>query len=88
MRSILDGLGMGLGFCLTLLLLGAVREVLGSGSLLGIELFGADFQDWVIMVLPSGGFFTFAGWLLFFNWRKQRRAATAAAAARHAEGAR
>ncbi len=80
-RSVLDGLGMGLGFCITLLLFGAVREVLGSGSLLGIELFGPNFQDWVIMVLPSGGFFTFAGWLLFFNWRKQRKARLAAAVA-------
>jgi electron transport complex protein RnfE len=78
-RSVLDGLGMGFGFCLTLLLLGVVREVLGSGALFGVELFGPRFQDWVILVLPSGGFFTFAGWLLFFNWWKQRRAARAAA---------
>jgi len=80
-RSVLDGIGMGFGFVITLLLLGTVREVLGSGSLLGIELFGPKFQDWVIMVLPSGGFFTFAGWLLFFNWRKQRKARLAAAVA-------
>ncbi len=72
-RSLLDGAGMGLGFCLTLLLLGSVREILGSGSLLGIELFGPSYQDWVIMVLPSGGFFTFGFWLLFFNWWKKRR---------------
>jgi len=75
-RSVLDGLGMGLGFCLALMLLGMVREVLGSGSLFGVELFGPRYEDWVIMVLPSGGFFTFAAWILFFNWRKQRRAAT------------
>jgi electron transport complex protein RnfE len=77
-RSVLDGLGMGLGFCLTLLLLGVVREVLGSGALFGVELFGPRYQDWVILVLPSGGFFTFAGWLLLFNWWKQRRAVRAA----------
>ncbi len=82
-RSLLDGLGMGLGFCLTLLCLGGVREVLGSGSFLGVELFGPRFQDWVILVLPSGGFFTFAAWLLFFNWLKKRRTERAAA-----EGAR
>ena len=78
-RSLLDGLGMGFGFCITLLLLGVVREVLGSGALFGVELFGPRFQDWVILVLPSGGFFTFAAWLLFFNWWKQRRTARAAA---------
>jgi electron transport complex protein RnfE len=78
-RSVLDGLGMGLGFCLALLLLGVVREVLGSGSLFGVELFGPRFEDWVILVLPSGGFFTYAGWLLFFNWRRERRRAAEAA---------
>jgi electron transport complex protein RnfE len=74
-RSVLDALGMGVGFCLALLLLGVVREVLGSGSLFGVELFGGRYQDWVIMVLPSGGFFTFSGWLLVFNWWQKRRAA-------------
>ncbi len=78
--SLLDGIGMGLGFCLTLLCLGSVREVLGSGALLGVELFGPRFQDWVILVLPSGGFFTFAGWLLLFNWLKRRKALRTAAA--------
>lgn len=78
-RSVLDGLGMGFGFCIALMLLGVVREVLGSGSLFGYELFGPRFEDWVILVLPSGGFFTFAGWLLFFNWRRERRQAAEAA---------
>jgi electron transport complex protein RnfE len=72
-RSILDGLGMGLGFVFALFCLGAVREILGSGSLFGLDLFHAGFQDWVVMILPSGGFFTLAGWLLLFNWLKQRR---------------
>ena len=74
LRSALDGLGMGTGFVVALFSLGAVREVMGSGSLFGIQLFHDSFQDWVVMVLPSGGFFTLAGWLLLFNWRKQRKA--------------
>ncbi|MBW2242090.1 MAG: electron transport complex subunit E [Deltaproteobacteria bacterium] len=69
-RSVLDGAGMGLGFTLALLSLGAVREILGSGSLFGVALFHADFQPWVIMLLPSGGFFTLAAWLMLFGrWR-------------------
>ncbi len=72
-RSMLDGLGMGIGFTFALFCLGAVREVLGSGSLFYIPLFHEGFQDWVVMILPSGGFFTLAGWLLLFNWLKQRR---------------
>ncbi|MGI9589887.1 MAG: electron transport complex subunit RsxE [Myxococcota bacterium] len=73
-RSALDALGMGAGFVLALLCLGAVREILGSGSLFGVSLFHDRFQNWVVMILPSGGFFTLAGWLLLFNWRAERRA--------------
>ena len=71
--SLMDGLGMGVGFAFALFCLGSVREILGSGSLFGIELFHEGFQDWVMMVLPSGGFFTLAGWLLLFNWKKNRK---------------
>jgi electron transport complex protein RnfE len=71
--SILDGLGMGLGFTFALLCLGAVREVLGNGSLFGIPLLPDNFQIWVVMILPSGGFFTLGAWLLLFNVLKARR---------------
>jgi electron transport complex protein RnfE len=73
-RSILDGLGMGVGFTFSLICLGAVREIFGSGTLFGVQLFHDGFQNWVMMVLPSGGFFTLAGWLLLFNWLKERKA--------------
>ncbi len=73
-RAVLDGLGMGVGFAFALFSIGAVREILGAGSLFGVQLFHDRFQDWVVMVLPSGGFFTLAGWLLLFNWLKQRKA--------------
>jgi electron transport complex protein RnfE len=80
-RSALDGLGMGLGFVFALLCLGAVRELLGSGTLFGIRVVHANFQPWVMMILPSGGFFTLAAWLLLFGWLKQRRARRGSAAA-------
>jgi electron transport complex protein RnfE len=79
-RSILDGLGMGVGFTFALLCLGAVREILGNGALFGVQLFHDGFQDWVVMILPSGGFFSLAAWLLVFNAVKQRRARLASAA--------
>ena len=72
-RSILDALGMGIGFLFALFCLGAVREVLGSGTLFGLELFPGRFQEWVVMILPAGGFFTLAMWLLIFNIAKQRK---------------
>jgi len=73
-RSILDGLGMGVGFTVALLLIGVVREILGSGSLFGIALFPDGFQKWTVMVLPSGGFFAMALWLLLVNWIREREA--------------
>ncbi len=66
-RSFLDGLGMGLGFTFALLCLGGVRELFGMGSLFGVPVLPAAWQDWVIMILPSGGFFTLAGWVLVVN---------------------
>ena len=56
-KSILDALGMGLGFTLACLSLGVVRELLGNGSLAGIPVFGAAFEPWIIMILPPGAFF-------------------------------
>jgi electron transport complex protein RnfE len=72
-RSILDGLGMGVGFTIALLAMGAVREVLGNGSLFGVDLFGPAFQPWIVMILPGGGFFTLGLWLLLINGLQQRR---------------
>jgi len=72
-RSVLDGLGMGLGFTIALLSIGIVREVLGSGSVFGVVVFPDSFQSWTIMVLPSGGFFVFAMLLLLVDWIRQRR---------------
>jgi electron transport complex protein RnfE len=80
-RSALDALGMGVGFSLALLCLGVVRELLGSGSLFGVPVLPASFQPWVVMILPSGGFFTLAGWLLLFSWLEQRRERTRTVAA-------
>jgi Na+-translocating ferredoxin:NAD+ oxidoreductase subunit E len=73
-KSILDALGMGSGFIIALLCLGTVRELLGNGSIFGFPVFPDSFQEWVIMILPPGGFFTLAMWLMIFNARKQRKA--------------
>ena len=87
-RSALDGLGMGIGFTVALFALGAVREIFGSGSLFGVALFHDTFQPWVMMILPSGGFFTLAGWLLVFNrYRARRQAAPGREAAGEEEAA-
>jgi Na+-translocating ferredoxin:NAD+ oxidoreductase subunit E len=73
LHSIYDGAGVGIGFTFGLFLLGSVRELLGVGTFLGVSVFGSQFQPWVIMVLPPGGFFVLGVWLLLFNWLRARR---------------
>ncbi len=57
--SAVDGLGMGLGFTLALILMGAVRELLGNGSVFGMQIMDAAFEPMLLMVLAPGGFITF-----------------------------
>jgi electron transport complex protein RnfE len=54
--AVVDGVGMGLGFTLALFVLGSVRELFGSGSLLGFSVFGPDYQPLLLMILPPGAF--------------------------------
>jgi electron transport complex protein RnfE len=61
-----DALGMALGFTLALSMIGAVREILGSGTLLGVSLFGNSFEPWAVMVLPPGGFLALGALLAVF----------------------
>jgi len=63
--SFFDGLGMGLGFMLALVVIGAFRELLGSGSFAGVAL--APGKPLLFFALPAGGFFTIALLMAFFN---------------------
>ena len=73
-KSMLDGLGMGLGLAFALTCLGTVREVLGAGTFLGVPLFGRNFEPWVLFLLPPGGFISLAMWLLTFTLVRERHA--------------
>jgi electron transport complex protein RnfE len=66
--AVMDAMGMAGGFVIALFALGAIREILGNGALFGVDLFGSNFEPWVIMILPPGGFLTLGLILLFFNW--------------------
>ncbi len=54
--SVIDGLAQGIGYTVALLLISAVREILGSGTIAGIPLFGERFKPMIIAILPPGGF--------------------------------
>ncbi len=72
LKAVINATGMGIGFTIGLLALGATREILGAGKLFGFSLFGEHFQPWVVMVLPPGGFFVLGGWLLLFSFMRSR----------------
>lgn len=72
-KSLQDAAGMGAGFTFALLCLGIIRELLGSGSLFGWMIMGENFERWVVMVMPSGGFFVLGFLVLVFNWINMRR---------------
>ncbi|NOZ60180.1 MAG: electron transport complex subunit E [Calditrichaeota bacterium] len=57
-RSLADTFGMGLGFTWALILLGSIRELLGSGSIFNVQILGDWFRPWIIMILPAGAFIT------------------------------
>ncbi len=64
--SFFDGLGMGLGFTFGLVVIGAIRELFGTGKLFGIDVF--DSGPLLIMILPAGGFFVIGFLMGLFNW--------------------
>ena len=87
--ALADAGGMAVGFAMALIMLGAIREILGSGTLFGVDLFGPSFEPWVIMILPPGGFITLGLLLGVFASVKERRlrASRAAEAAAAGQGA-
>ena len=72
-RSLLDALGMGIGFSATLILLGSIRELLGFGTIFQYKILGERFEHWIIMALPAGAFITLGFLVGFFNWINKKR---------------
>ena len=66
LNSVLDGVGMSLGFTLALVSIGVIREVLGAGSLFGFPLFDERIAA-TIMILPPGAFITIGCIMAFLN---------------------
>lgn len=77
LSSAVDGLGMGLGFTLAITIMGAVREILGNGTIFGLPssadpavtatLFGASYEPMLLMILPAGGFITYGLLIALMN---------------------
>lgn len=66
-QSILDAVGMGIGFTGALTLLGIVREILGTGSVFGWKFVAEDFDTMMLFIMPPGAFLALAGLIIVFN---------------------
>ncbi len=71
--SAFDGLGMGLGFTLGLSVLGTVREILGAGTILGIDIFGGFYEPAIMFILPPGAFIVLGTILGILNLARNKK---------------
>lgn len=66
-ESLVDALGMGIGFSVTLVLLGSIRELFAFGTIFHQQILGDGFERWIIMALPAGAFITLGFLVGIFN---------------------
>lgn len=72
--SIVDGVGMGLGFAFALTVLGSVREALGAGSIFGYRFLAEDANTMLLFILPAGAFITLGFLIAAINHLKKKAA--------------
>jgi len=71
--ALADGLGMGVGFTLVLLIIGSIREILGQGTIFGVPIMGSSYNPALSMILPTGGFLTLGSLLALIQHLKRER---------------
>jgi electron transport complex protein RnfE len=79
--SAVDGIGMGIGFALAITAIGAVREILGNGSIFNMNLFGESASPALAMILPPGGFLVYGLAIGVVNLLTKRQVPAAGCAA-------
>jgi electron transport complex protein RnfE len=72
-RSVIDALGMSIGFTITLTILGSIRELLGVGTIFAVQIMPKSFEPWMVMVLQPGAFLTLGLMIGISNWLNARR---------------
>jgi Na+-translocating ferredoxin:NAD+ oxidoreductase subunit E len=72
-NSVLDALGMGIGFTFAILLISVIRETLGNGTVFGINILGSNYTPFLIMIMPPGAFFVISFLIAIKNGIEKRR---------------
>ena len=70
-RSIVDGLGMGIGFTIALVVIGAIREILGAGQLLGFDVLPQTYKPVLVAILAPGAFLVMGLLMGLMNLKKK-----------------
>ena len=70
--SLIDGLTQGIGFTIAISIISAVREIIGSGSLLGVPVFTESYTPVIMIILPAGGFLTLGILMAIFQYFMNR----------------
>ena len=70
--SLVDGISMGLGFTCALAILGAIREILGAGTIFGVSIFGQAWQPAQLFIMPAGAFITLGCLIALVNYLRTR----------------
>jgi electron transport complex protein RnfE len=73
LATAVNAFGAGVGFTVALVLLGVPREILGSGTIFGYHIMWENFQTWLVMQTPVGGFLTLFFWVMLIKYIKLKR---------------
>jgi len=73
LASLLDGLGMGVGFTLAITIMGSIREILGNGSIFNLKFLSEDAMTILVFILPPGAFLTYGYLIAIFNRIKAKK---------------
>lgn len=76
LASAVDGLGMGLGFTVSLAALGVIREIMGNGSIFDIPILPHDFPHMLIMIMAPGAFFALAALMMLIKYYSRKKGGT------------
>lgn len=72
LASAIDGVSMGLGYTSAMVVVSAIREILGSGTLCGFDIFGGNFSPALLIILPPGGFLVLGAVIAVFQFVRSK----------------
>ena len=72
LASAADGLAMGIGYTAAMVVVSAIREIVGNGTILGFDIFGGNYSPALLIILPPGGFLVLGGVIALFQYVRSK----------------